>query len=291
MAGGLGSRYGGLKQVDSFGPNNESLLDYSIYDALKTGFNQIVIVSSLNLKGYFINKYKKKFEKIQNCNLEVVIQDPNYGLEKYNLPKSRKKPWGTGHAVLCCENAINNSFCIINADDFYGRNAFVKIIESLKYIEKNKIQACVVSYLIENTLSSYGGVSRGICQTNKNHLLSIKETHELKINGSIINGKLNEVNVKYPLGTEVSMNLIGFQKTIFNKLRGNFLEFLSDNLNSPKNEFLIPDLVNDLIKDKVYVQKTKENWFGVTYQADKKLVIKKIRELIKIGKYPNNLWI
>ena len=289
MAGGMGSRYGGLKQVDSFGPNDESILDYSIFDALKSGFEEVVILSSPKLETYFNDKYQKILEKYK-YKLKIVTQDPNYGLENNKLPTAREKPWGTGHAVLCCENAINNSFSIINADDFYGRDAFKKIIQSLKFIEDNNIQASIVSYLIENTLSDFGGVSRGVCKTNQNKLLSITETHELKKEGEIVVGKYENIDVKYPLGTEVAMNLIGFQKSIFKKLRYKFSIFLSNNLNHPKKEFLIPDVVNDLIDEKVYVSKTNENWFGVTYHDDKKIVKNKIKKLVESGKYPSPLW-
>ena len=290
MAGGMGSRYGGLKQVDSFGPNNESILDYSIYDAVKAGFTKVVILSSPKLKKYFEDKYLKIFKNKIDCDLDIVIQDPNYGLGRYTLPKTREKPWGTGHAVLCCENFIDNSFSIINADDFYGREAFFKILETLKYIESNNIQSSIISYLIENTLSEFGGVSRGVCETENNTLLSINETHELQRKEDLVIGKYHNETVYHNLGTQVAMNLIGFQKTIFKKLNNDFSIFLSDNISDPKKEFLIPDVVNDLIEDKVHVEKTDESWFGVTYQEDKKLVTKKIKELIEIGKYPNNLW-
>ena len=290
MAGGMGSRYGGLKQVDSFGPNNESILDYSIYDAVKAGFAKVVILSSPKLKKYFEDKYLKIFKNKIDCDLDIVIQDPNYGLGRYTLPKTREKPWGTGHAVLCCENFIDNSFSIINADDFYGRDAFFKILETLKYIESNNIQSSIVSYLIENTLSEFGGVSRGVCETENNTLLSINETHELQRKEDLVIGKYHNETVYHNLGTQVAMNLIGFQNTIFKKLNNDFSIFLSDNISDPKKEFLIPDVVNDLIEDKVHVEKTDESWFGVTYQEDKKLVTKKIKELIEIGKYPNNLW-
>ena len=285
----MGSRYGGLKQVDSFGPNDESILDYSIFDALKSGFKEVVILSSPKLENYFKDKYQKVFEK-KKYHMRIVTQDLNYGLENNKLPTTREKPWGTGHAVLCCENVINNSFSIINADDFYGRDAFKKILQSLKSIENNNIQASIVSYLIENTLSDFGGVSRGVCKTNKNRLLSINETHELMKEGENVVGKYDNIEVKYPLGTEVAMNLIGFQKSIFNKLRYEFSLFLSKNLNDTKKEFLIPDVVNDLIDEEVYISKTNENWFGVTYQDDKKIVKSKIKKLVESGKYPSPLW-
>ena len=213
MAGGMGSRYGGLKQVDSFGPNNESILDYSIYDAVKAGFTKVVILSSPKLKKYFEDKYFKIFKNKIDCDLDIVIQDPNYGLGSYTIPKTREKPWGTGHAVLCCENFIDNSFSIINADDFYGRGAFYKILETLKYIESNNIQSSIVSYLIENTLSEFGGVSRGVCETENNTLLSIKETHELQEEDSVVIGKYDNETVYHNLGTQVAMNIIAVSYT------------------------------------------------------------------------------
>ena len=290
MAGGMGSRYGGLKQVDSFGPNNESILDYSIYDAIGAGFSKIVILSSPKLEKYFKEKYIDLFDSIYNCDLNIVVQDPHYGLGEHDIPIKREKPWGTGHAVLCCEQVIDNSFSIINADDFYGSDALKKILKSLKFIENNNIQASIISYLIENTLSDFGGVSRGVCKSKNSLLKSIEETHEMIKLGDMVIGKYNGDVKKYPYGTEVAMNLIGFQKSIFKKLNNDFSTFLSENLNDPKKEFLIPDVVNDLIDQKVYINKTNEEWFGVTYPEDKKFVKNKIKKLIESGKYSTPIW-
>ena len=290
MAGGMGSRYGGLKQVDSFGPNNESILDYSIYDAISAGFNKIVILSSPKLQDYFEKKYKKIFSKISSVSLEIVIQDPCYGLGEKKFPKNRIKPWGTGHAVLCCENVIDETFAIINADDFYGKGAFTKILETLKYIDSKNIKASIVSYLIENTLSSYGGVSRGVCKTERNKLIDIKETHELKKYGNKVKGIYENKEIKFPNGTQVAMNLIGFQKSIFNKLNKYFTKFLEKNISEEKKEFLIPDIVGDLISENVYVDITDENWFGVTYKKDCEIVKNKIKDLVNKKVYPSPLW-
>ena len=290
MAGGMGSRYGGLKQVDSFGPNNESILDYSIYDAISAGFNKIVILSSPKLQDYFEKKYKKIFSKISSVSLEIVTQDPGYGLGEKKFPKNRIKPWGTGHAVLCCENVIDETFAIINADDFYGKGAFTKILETLKYIDSKNIKASIVSYLIENTLSSYGGVSRGVCKTEGNKLIDIKETHELEKYEKIVKGIYENKEVKFPIGTQVAMNLIGFQKSIFSKLNKYFTEFLEKNISEEKKEFLIPDIVGDLISENVYVDITDENWFGVTYKKDCEIVKNKIKDLVNKKVYPSPLW-
>ena len=290
MAGGMGSRYGGLKQVDSFGPTNESILDYSIFDATNAGFNKIVILSSPKLRKYFEEKYLNLIDKVKGITVQVVIQDPNYGLENFKYPKGREKPWGTGHAVLCCENYINNTFAIINADDFYGRRAFIKIINALKYIEENNIKATMVSYDIENTLSDFGGVSRGVCKIDGNKLINIKETHEIIKKGNILKGIHNSNNVEMSIGTQVAMNLIGFQNSVFIKLKSDFNKFLKNNINDIKSEFLIPDILDDISKDYVHVENTDENWFGVTYTEDSFFVKKKIKNLVENKTYPSPLW-
>ena len=287
MAGGMGSRYGGLKQVDSFGPNNESILDYSIFDAIKAGFNKIVILSSPKLKKYFEDKYIKLFHGFNNISLEIVVQEPTYGLKQFTLPDNRVKPWGTGQAILCCENVINESFITINADDFYGYGAFKKAIDSLSYIEKNNFNVSTISYLIENTLSENGGVSRGVCIKDGKKLITIEETHDLVRRGDIVEGNFNGEKVHHPIGTQVSMNLFGFQKSIFNLLNSEFEMFLKKNINEVKKEFLLPDVVG---KEDVYIDVTHENWFGVTYKEDSEIVKNKIKNLVEKNTYPYFLW-
>ena len=290
MAGGMGSRYGGLKQVDSFGPSNESILDYSIFDAINAGFNKIIILSSPKLRKYFEEKYIKLFDKIGGVTVQVVIQEPSYGLENFTYPNEREKPWGTGHAVLCCENYINNTFAIINADDFYGRGGFKKIIRALKHIEENNIKATMVSYDIENTLSDFGGVSRGVCKINGNKLINIKETHEIVKVGNKLRGVHDNNNVVIPIGTQVAMNLIGFQNSVFTKLRSDFNNFLKNNIDDIKSEFLIPDILDDISRDYVHVENTDENWFGVTYAEDSIFVKNEIKKLVENKIYPSPLW-
>lgn len=287
MAGGMGSRYGGLKQVDSFGPNNESILDYSIFDGIRAGFNKIVILSSPKLKEYFEKKYLSIFSKNNSVKLEIVVQDPNYGLGDNKLPIGREKPWGTGQAILCCDKVVDESFITINADDFYGFGAFKKAYESLKHIEENNLKVSTISYLIENTLSENGGVSRGVCIKDGNKLLNIEETHELvRIEDKVI-GKFNGNKVQHPIGTQVAMNLFGFQKSIFSLLASEFDSFLKENINEPKKEFLLPEVVG---KENVFIDVTDENWFGVTYKEDSYIVKNKIKYLIENKIYPISLW-
>ena len=288
MAGGMGSRYGGLKQVDSFGPNNESILDYSIYDSIRAGFNKIIILSSPKLKNYFEEKYNTIFQNRDEIILDIVIQDPNYGLYNYELPVDRIKPWGTGHAILCCENSIDESFITINADDFYGFSAFKKAYDTLVHMEKNNIQVSTISYFIENTLSENGGVSRGVCIKDGNKLIDIEETHDLiKVNDKTVEGTYNDNKVRHPIGTQVAMNLFGFQKSIFNILNVEFKSFLSNNIDDLKSEFLLPEIIG---KKNVYIDVTDENWFGVTYKQDSDNVKEKIKKLVETGSYPSSLW-
>ncbi len=295
LAGGLGSRYGGLKQVDGFGPNNESILDYSIYDAIKSGFEKIVILTTNELKGYFEKKYADFFKCYPKITHHIVNQNPRYGLKNFNLPKNRIKPWGTGHAILCCENVINEPFAVINADDFYGRGAYKKIHDILNNIKKNDFEACIISYLLKNTLSENGSVTRGVCKTSKNKLIEINETFNIKKNHKtsvIIGTSEDNKNITLEDITEVSMNLMGFKNNFFNILNKEFDKFLTTYINHETKEFLLPSIVNKLISTKadVYVETTNEKWFGITFKEDKKFVKEKIKKLIKEKIYPTPLW-
>ena len=288
MAAGSGSRYGKLKQFDDLGPNKEFLLEFSIYDAIENGFDHIVLITKLENKDFLYDYLRPRIPN--EIKIDVIVQEIS------NLPNSltadprRLKPWGTAHAVWCAKDVINTDFAIINADDFYGKGAFNKILETLKYIDSKNIKASIVTYLIENTLSSYGGVSRGVCKTEGNKLIDIKETHELKKYGNKVKGIYENKEIKFPNGTQVAMNLIGFQKSIFNKLNKYFTKFLEKNISEEKKEFLIPDIVGDLISENVYVDITDENWFGVTYKKDCEIVKNKIKDLVTKKVYPSPLW-
>ena len=223
-----------------------------------------------------VSKVFGRHKALNNVSLEIVIQDPKYGLGEYLLPEKREKPWGTGQAILCCENVIEESFITINADDFYGYGAFEKAYETLNHIESNNIKVSTISYLIENTLSENGGVSRGVCIIEGNKLINIEETHDLIRNGNIVEGNFNGGKVQHPIGTKVAMNLFGFQKSIFSLLNKEFKIFLNKNINEPKKEFLLPEVVG---KENVFVDVTDENWFGVTYKNDSDTVKNKIKNL------------
>ena len=285
MAAGNGSRYGGLKQFDSLGPDGSFLMEYSIYDAIQAGFSQVVIITKkeneTTLKEYLSPKLSGKIK------LDIVVQELTDLPDGIKAPQERIKPWGTAHAVWAARKVINNPFVIINADDFYGLGAFKKAYKSLKYIEENNLKVSTISYLIENTLSKNGGVSRGVCIKDGNKLLNIEETHELVKIGDGVFGKFNGNKVQHPIGTQVAMNLFGFQKSIFSLLSSEFDTFLEENINDPKKEFLLPEIVG---KENVYIDVTDENWFGVTYKEDSNIVKNKIKHLIKNNIYPINLW-
>ena len=285
MAAGMGSRYGGLKQLDAVGPNNETIIDYSVYDAIKAGFSKVVFIIRKEFESDFklkiTNKYKGKID------VQFIHQDKNNLPKGYLCPKDRKKPWGTAHAILSASNHIFEPFIAINGDDFYGRDSFRLISE---YYKSGMDKFCMVSYQLRNTLSKFGGVSRGICDLTNDSLASVTETHNIKNNEEnftcdqsiILNGK-----------EPVSMNYWGFTPRIFTYLEHKFVDFLKKEGNNLKSEYLIPTVVNELInqdKEKVHVLKTNSTWFGVTYKEDKPFVVMKIQDLIKKGVYPRNLF-
>ncbi len=285
MAAGMGSRYGGLKQLDAVGPNNETIIDYSVYDAIKAGFTKVVFIIRKEFESDFklkiTNKYKGKID------VQYVHQDKNNLPKGYLCPEGRDKPWGTAHAILSASKHIFEPFVAINGDDFYGQDSFRLISE---YYKSGMGRFCMVSYQLKNTLSKFGGVSRGICDLTNDNLCSVTETHNIKNNEEnftcdqsiLLNGK-----------EPVSMNYWGFTPRIFKYLENKFVGFLEQEQNNLKSEYLIPTVVNDLIKqdeEKVHVLKTNSTWFGVTYKEDKPFVVSQIQELIKEGVYPRSLF-
>ena len=293
MAAGMGSRYGGLKQIDSVGPNGEVIIDYSIYDAIKAGFSKVVFIIREELEAVFRDKIGKKIENI--IETEYVFQNINFGIpEDFNLPKERKKPWGTAHAIYCCKDFINEPFVVINADDFYGQSTY-KIIYDYLVNSKDNFEYLMAGFVLENTLTENGTVARGICKVDDySNLLSITERTSIKQfkNGTkYTEDNLNWVDIKE--GSIVSMNIWGFKPTIFNELEKDFRLFLDNNKdNILKAEFYIPSVIDSMIKQKkanVKVLVSKEQWYGVTYKEDKEHVCKSINNLMG-SIYPDKLW-
>ncbi|HOO83577.1 MAG TPA: sugar phosphate nucleotidyltransferase [Prolixibacteraceae bacterium] len=291
LAAGMGSRYGGLKQLDEVGPNGEAIIDYSLFDAIRAGFGKVVFI----IRHDFEEAFKERFDKklAGKIDVEYVFQELNALPEGFAVPDGREKPWGTGHAILAAKDAVHTPFASINADDFYGYEAYATCADFLANKASEK-QYAMVGYRLDNTLSDNGSVSRGLCITNdKNKLVDIDELTKItKENDGVFYYRNDE---KHALkGSEtVSMNFWGFHTSLFKHLEEGFVEFLSKQGTEMKSEFFIPMHVDDLIKAQkaeVEVLTSEAEWFGVTYQEDKPVVIEKIKQLITAGKYPEKLW-
>jgi len=294
LAAGMGSRYGGLKQVDPIGPSGETILDYSVYDALRAGFGKVVFIIRKDIendfKEIFINRLQKHIE------IDWVFQETDNLPVGFTKPKERTKPWGTGHAVMMAAKKIHEPFAVINADDFYGREAFVTIAD---YFNQNlhpvSPEYAMVSYELHNTLSDFGTVSRGICVADENSwLLSVTERTQIqKVDEKIVFIDTDNTQINLQENTPVSMNFWGFTTDFFPHLEKQFIAFLKENGDNLKSEFYIPSVVDVLIKSgeaKVKLLRNSGQWFGITYREDKPLVIKKLNQLIANGVYPENLW-
>lgn len=293
LAAGMGSRYGGLKQLDGLGPNGETIMDYSIYDALKAGFGKVVFVIRHSFETEFVNSVVSKYTGV--IPVEVVFQEVENIPEGYLYDEKREKPWGTNHAVLMAMDTINEPFAVINADDFYGQESFQVLADYLTSIEGKKNDYCMIGYRVENTLSESGVVNRGVCSTDENgYLTTVVEREKIENQGgTIIYKDEHGVQQEIPAGSHVSMNMWGFTPDYFDYSMDMFKVFLKENGQNPKSEFYIPTVVNELIQTKqatVKVLDTPSKWFGVTYADDRPMVVLRINELINKGVYPKKLW-
>lgn len=293
MAAGMGSRYGGLKQIDPVGPNGEIIIDYSIFDAVKAGFSKVVFIIKKENEEIFRRMVGNKVEKIVDVDYAFQSVDDIPGGNTYG----REKPWGTGHAVLCAEPFVKTPFAVINADDFYGRSAFEGLYKFLSEAEDtDKYNYAMMGFILENTLTDNGTVARGVCEVDSlGYLKGIRELTKIKGFGD--ETKYENENgewITLPKGAPVSMNTWGFTTSLFNELKAGLPKFLSESQdNILKAEYFLPSVVDSLIKSdkaQVKVLKCPEKWYGVTYKEDKPVVQNAIKDMIKFGKYPNNLW-
>lgn len=292
MAAGMGSRYGGIKQIDPMGPGGEIILDYSVHDAVEAGFNQVVFIIRKDIETAFREKIGRRFE--HKIAVHYAFQELDDLPAGFTLPEGREKPWGTGHALLCTKNIVQEPFVVINADDFYGAEAFIEGASALNELKIEALNAFIVGYQLKKTLSPHGQVTRGVCEVAGGYLSRVTERMQIGWNND---GKVEyqEDNKSFPLtGDElVSMNFWGFSPALFDALEQEFRLFLKESGSGMKTEFLIPSVVDSLIssgKIRVKIRESSASWFGVTYPADKPLVKKSLSDLVERGVYPSPLW-
>ena len=285
MAAGMGSRYGGLKQLDAIGPNGETIIDYSVYDAVKSGFSKVVFIIRREFEKEFKERISDQYTgKIQ---VEFAFQELQALPYGFTCPEGREKPWGTGHAILSALDLISGPFVVINGDDYYGRESF-KVVSD--YYREGADQFSMVAFQLDKTLSIFGGVTRGLCTVKEGKLDTIIETENLQ---KTENGISSDRDIGLD-GTEpVSMNMWGFTPVLFDYLKDTFVDFLNEYGTELKSEFLIPSVINDLIqsgREQVHVLRSNSSWFGVTYKEDKPYVMGEIQKLINAGAYPLKLF-
>ena len=296
LAAGMGSRYGGLKQLDGLGPNGETIMDYSIYDAIKAGFGKIVFVIRKDFEQEFREKVLSKYEG--HIPAEVCYQSLDALPEGFTVPEGREKPWGTNHAVMMAKDLIHEPFCVINCDDFYNRDSFMVIGKFLADLPDNSTNTyAMVGFRVGNTLSENGTVARGVCSKDENDLLTtvVERTEIMRIEGKVSYKDENGEWIAIEDNTPVSMNMWGFTPDYFAHSDAYFKQFLSDPKNqaNPKAEFFIPLMVNELVNNgtsTVKVLDTTSKWFGVTYSADRQATLDRIQALVNEGVYPNKLF-
>ena len=297
MAAGIGSRFGGgIKQLEPMGPNGEIIMDYSIYDAKEAGFNKVVCIIRKDIEEDFKEIIGNRIEKV--IDVEYVFQSLDDIPEGFRVPADRKKPWGTGQAVLCCKGVVNEPFAVINADDYYGKEGFKKVHDYLVADHDSGVDydMCMAGFILKNTLSENGAVTRGVCLVGENeYLAKVVETGGLKLTEEgTMTYEDNGYDMVITPEQHVSMNLWGFPPQFLNELETGFVDFLSNIPdNEVKQEYLLPAIVDQMIqngKATVKVLETQDKWFGVTYKEDKEGVVASIKKLIADGVYPANLW-
>jgi NDP-sugar pyrophosphorylase family protein len=293
LAAGMGSRYGSLKQIDRFGPSGETIVEYSIYDAIRAGFGKIVLV----IRHQFENDFREIVldKAMKKAEISFVFQELDNLPAGFSLPPDRVKPWGTGHAILMAAPKVDTPFAVVNADDFYGSQSYQVMADFLSAPQKGGMEEyCLVGYKLENTLSESGSVSRGLCVVNREHYLEDITEHKkiMRTDNGIVS--VTEKGTLNLTGKEmVSMNLMGFLPSMFGHLDKQFSEFLATNSGNPAAEFYIPFAMNEVIHQgaaRVKVIQTPEKWFGVTYKEDRDMVMNSLRSLVDKGIYPPSLW-
>lgn len=292
MAAGMASRYGSMKQIQQFGPGGETIMDYSIYDAIKAGFQKVVFIIRKDFAEDFKNIFEPKLKgKIETA---YVYQEMDKYIDGFTVPQDRTKPWGTAHAILCAKDDVSEPFAVINADDFYGADGFQKAHDFLKNDCREDVYA-IIGYQLANTLSEHGSVSRGVCEVDANNNL-VGITERLKIsrqNGKMVDEESADKKVELAEDVKASMNFWCFHPSIFGFIEKGFKDFLTQNINNPKAEYLIPFVADQWVKagkGVIKVIPTSAQWFGVTYKEDAPVVQRSLNKLVENKEYPANLW-
>lgn len=290
LAAGMGSRYGGLKQIDPISDKGEFIIDFSIFDAIKAGFDKVVfVIKKENYKDFAETVGNRVAKSIR---VEYAFQDINDIPEGFSVPEGRTKPWGTAHAVLSAKDCVNDNFAVINSDDFYGRDAFMKLADHLKNADKG--HCCMVGYILDNTLTENGTVSRGECSVDSNgYLLDVTERTKIKRDGDMAAYEEADIWHRIPKETIVSMNCLGFTPAVFEHIENGFVSFLKEKGSEMKSEYYIPTAIKEMMTAgvaDVKVYSTDSVWYGVTYHEDKEKVQSSIRKMIADGVYPDGLW-
>lgn len=293
LAAGMGSRYGGVKQIDSVGKNDETLLDFGVYDAMKAGFGKVVFIIRKDIEKDF---KERLFDRVsRNMDAEYVFQSIDSLLtdEQIELSKDRTKPWGTIHAVLCAKDVVKEPFCVINSDDYYGREAFEIMAKHLSQLEKDSTEHALVGYVLENTMSKSGSVSRAVCTVEDGYLVSMKENTKIEFVGDKIISHLDGKDIEMTGKEWVSMNFFGFSARAFDSFSKYWDSFIKENVTTEKTECYLPEGASEIVKSnqgKLKFYTTNEKWFGMTYSEDRDNVKKELDKKIKEGYYPEKLW-
>lgn len=292
MAAGMGSRYGGLKQIDPMGPNGEALMEYSVFDAIRAGFGKVVFIIRKDFADAFKEKVGSKFEG--RIEVTYAYQELDALPEGFSVPEGREKPWGTGQAILACKDVVDGPFSVQNADDYYGIEAYKVIAEELVTLSADSTDSCIIGFETKNTLSANGSVTRGVCDAEDGYLTSVVERAKIERNADGVVQYFEGDQAVDMTGDEIcSMNFWGFTPTLFDVLSEKFVDFLKEKGGEMKSEWLIPTIVDEMIKEgktRVKVLSSSDKWFGVTYPDDKPSVVAALKAMHDSGKYPAKLW-
>ena len=293
MAAGMGSRYGGVKQIDSVGNHGQTLLDYGVYDANRSGFEKVVFIIRKDIEKDFRQRLFDRIANNMDASYVFQSQDSLLSDQQKKLSANRKKPWGTIHAVLCARDAVKEPFAVINADDYYGRDAFATLAKHLSSLEEGSTEHAMVGYVLENTMSKSGTVSRAICNVEEDYLLSMEEHFKIGYEGDTVVSFRDDGPIALTGKEWVSMNFFGFAPTAFESFTSYWNEFIEQQIESEKAECFLPNGASEIVakgEGKIKFYTTQDSWFGMTYSEDRENVKQQLAQKVAKGYYPDKLW-